>query len=332
VHRHLVWGLVFVLWSWVSLFWSIHPAITVSMAFTYTQLLIASVLVVLYVADQARLEALMFAYVLGSWVSALGTLAAFVEGTQVVYARYAAIGFDPNDLAVYLNVAIVIGWYVGGRSGGVMRLLCWGVIPVAFLAVFLTGSRLGVLVSGMIIAWVLLTGIGLGRRWRSWAPVLLVALASLFVVDLAHDGFTRAATIPYEIRSGTLGNRIPIWNAGLEGFWNRPLIGFGTGTFPFVAERLLGGFHSAHNAFLSVAVGGGVVGLLLWVGLAASALGQRCLLRGPSRAYWVLLGAVLVVSSFILNLEARKVTWLVLSMAAAGGSLCVTVPKGTERP
>jgi len=55
-------------------------------------------------------------------------------------------------------------------------------------------------------------------------------------------------------------------------------------------------------------------------------------LRGPSRAYWVLLGAVLVVSSFILNLEARKVTWLVLSMAAAGGSLCVTVPKGTERP
>ena len=103
-HHPFLWaGLLFVAWAWASLLWSVDQPNTIKRALTYTQLWFMAWLVYQY-GGRVFLSNLLVAYVLGAWVSALLTVWAYMQGLEVIHQRYAAEGFDPNDLSCFLSV------------------------------------------------------------------------------------------------------------------------------------------------------------------------------------------------------------------------------------
>ena len=318
VHPFLGWSLAFVLWSWVSLFWSVKPEATLGRAFTYTQLLIAAWLIYQFSSRTERLRTLMWAYVVGAWVSVLGTFWAYVKGAEVAYGRFAAPGFDPNDLSFYLNVAILMAWHLGVHRRQFVRLISWGLIPFASAAVLLTASRAGALGMVLALAFVLFSVNKLGFRWAATSLALLLGLGGyLFTTIVPEYSFIRLLTIPEELASGTLNQRTVIWKAGLDAFANHPLLGTGAGTFSFAVEPYLGIEKAPHNVFLAIAVEGGMIGLLFWLGMLVAAFAPALLRTNSNRVFLTFLVGVLTLAFLSLNFEWRKVTWLVMSLAAS---------------
>lgn len=68
-----------------------------------------------------RQTGLMQAYVAGAGVASVLTMIRYAEGQQTYYRRYAAAGFDPNDLGLTVALSIPLALYLGLRGRGWLR-------------------------------------------------------------------------------------------------------------------------------------------------------------------------------------------------------------------
>ena len=65
----------------------------------------------------------------------------------------------------------------------------------------------------------------------------------------------------------TLNTRTEIWKAGLRAFYDKPVLGYGAGTFGYAYEKYFdGGFATkyAHSTFIKIIVELGIIGILCW--------------------------------------------------------------------
>lgn len=316
-HPFLLAGLLFVAWGWTSVLWSIEAELSVGRMLTYTGLWLMAWLIYHY-GTVSFPSSLLQAYVLGAWVAALLTIQAYVKGITVVYQRFAAEGFDPNDLCIYLNLGIPFAAYLGFRARSALaRLFCLFYIPVALVAILLTASRTGALGSAVALLFVLYHLRAVKMKWRLAGIFLLMGAAWATLTWVPQASLARISTILAEVRGGSLNERLNIWAAGLQVFATHPVLGVGAGTFSQAVEPILKEPRAPHNAFLAIAVEEGFVGLFLWLSLITLPFLKVLKFSPHERWLWLVTLAILLISFVSLNFEWRKVTWLMLAFAAA---------------
>lgn len=145
-------------------------------------------------------------------------------------------------------------------------------------------------------------------------------MVSVFVLGVSYvlpqELVIRYATIPNELREGTLAARRLIWQAGIKAFWERPLFGTGAGTFTAAIQPFWPVEKVAHNVILSISVELGFVGLLLFLSVIVAAVFGS--LRRKS--YWLPLMFSLLATWFVgvmaLSWEYKKATWFLLGLLA----------------
>jgi len=332
---HIV-SFLFVFWSWVSLLWSIDPESTLTRCTTYTGLWLITLVVYQLANTEVRCRHLMWAYVFGAWAASLATMESYLQGIQVVYHRYAASGFDPNDLSFYLNFAIPMAWYLGLEAQqSFTKALAWGLIPIATVAILLTGSRSGALGCGLALVYVVLSLSRLNWKWRLAGIGLAIAAAILAVNLVPSAIYARFATLPHEVFHGTLNERTMIWRAGIKVFAGTPLLGVGAGAFRYAVAPILGTEWAPHNVFLSVVVENGLIGLILWLGMMLMAFKEVFRMSPVKRFMWVALFAILFLAFSTLNFEWRKASWLIMALAIAHARRAtdaLPVVEGVESP
>src|SRR5918996_609363 len=149
--------LFFVLWAGLSAFWTLDVAETKERVWTYTQLAFMVWLIWELAPTRDRQLDLLQAYVLGCYVSVLDTMMKFLAGIEQQTGRFAATGFNPNDLGFTLVLAIPMAWCLAlARPKGI---LIWvnRLYPVfGMIAVILTASRgsfIPAFVALLIIPW-----------------------------------------------------------------------------------------------------------------------------------------------------------------------------------
>jgi len=182
-----------------------------------------------------------------------------------------------NLVAGYMNLVIPLVLLRIIRPARTTLRIFWGILLVYFLAIlYFTGSRTGwlSLAAAIVVMCGLLYGpsvlrelkqirqTGVSRNFSKRRSLLLVLLVCCILLSLAlvlqSGRFTH----------GTLEHRIAIWRYAWDSFLQAPLMGNGAGQVPFLfAQRSegIGGdevFH-AHNLWLQIAAGVGLVGLLL---------------------------------------------------------------------
>lgn len=310
----------FALAAWVgfSLLWSFDPHRTLVSIETYLQLLTLS-LVVWDLCDSSRtINSAIQALVVGMWLASISLFLNFARGIESDYGRFSASGADPNYMAVMVAFGIPLAAYlVMHTNHRGLRLLNLAYIPAAGLVMGLTGSRGGFL-AGFVAAVYLLTT---ARRQRPsglialvLAVVATVALVSLVVPDSALE---RTVSLGDEIGQGDLNGRVAIWLEAWDAFVQYPVAGIGAGA----SRAVLPTGNVPHNVAITLALELGIIGFALFAGMVATALRSSHLLTPRDRRMWWAVFGIWVVGSMSLNLETRKLTWVIFSLLLAATAM-----------
>jgi O-antigen ligase len=317
------------LWFCCTYFWTVEPTATLEKIRGYFQELMIVWLVWEFAESPEDLRSLIRAYIAGSWVLALLTLASFgsAEAMAANQIRFVAEGQDPNDVARYLDLGLPLAVLLAtSERRWPARLLALGYLPVGLVAVVLTASRGGFLAAGLALA-----GCGLllirsrPRQALTWAAALPVLAGSLWF-GVPHETLQRLATIPEQLQGGDLNQRWNIWEVGWQAFARAPVMGSGAGTF--VSAARTNPLDTAHNSALSIVVGGGLIALMLASAIVAFAVRAAFAARGPIRISLGTVLAVWVVASMVDTTEENRSTWLLLGLIALSGRLANENPQG----
>jgi len=169
---------------------------------------------------------------------------------------------DQNNFAMLFVVSQSFLWYLGASfRQAVWRWLCWLSIPFCWHAVFLTGSRGGLLGLG---ATTLL--ISLRSKRRILGLALIPALIFVFFWQGGSVMKERANTIDQYHTSASAEGRLESWRAATRMIADNPLTGVGLASygpaFPHYSDAQP---HEAHDTFLQITAESGVAAGAMYV-------------------------------------------------------------------
>ena len=318
------WVLVFIALTAVSLLWTNSQEETLYRTGLYSQLFVM-IWMLWQHTTVTEIRFLMRAYIYGEMLACASTIMNYLNGAKYLGVltsdtRYAATGFDPNDIALTLAVGIPIGWYLGTRGSPLSRYFHRGYVPLAFMAILLAASRGGVISLGVSLFSLLFVG----GRLSGVKRVVLVAVIAVTMGGLVllapTAGTDRLLSTGQELRTGNLSNRVDIWLAGLRLFVQSPLVGIGAGGFRTAVVPELGKEVVAHNTYLAILAELGILGALVFVTVVG--LCVRTVRRLPltERRLWEITLLTLGVGVFSLSWDINKNAWLIIGLAVAHSS------------
>lgn len=316
--------ILFVGWSVASLLWSVDRETTKLQILTWVQL--GGLVVILWdvLRTQREVRAALKAYVWGSFVTAIALIYNFKTGVGTEMDRFSVEGFNPNIVAVIISMAMPISWHLAmttppAKWSKLFKAFYYGFVPIALLAVLLTGSRGGLI--GLVPAMVYVIS-----NSPLKAPSIRIVLAGLFICGLMSAPFLlpentqeRLWGTYSSLAEGDMGGRGTTWGLAVPLFVEHPLVGIGVGAFESVHPTR----EAPHNVFLSVVVETGLVGLIALLVLLAASFNGALKQERPQRSMWIAVLLVLLLGTLVRNLEDRKQTWLVLALASTSAAVHV---------
>jgi O-antigen ligase/polysaccharide polymerase Wzy-like membrane protein len=308
-------ALLFVICAGLGVFRSPDEPRAISKFLTYFQLLLVLWMIWEVAPDFRRQRGLLLAYVCGAYVSALSTVMDYREGIHSAKAatRFAAQGFDANDLGMILALALPMAWYLGMTyQQPLIRWFCRGYLPLAVVAIGLTASR-GALVATIVALLIVpATMTRLSPARMVGAILLLFAVGAAAVTYIPETSWQRWGTTRREVETGTMNSRLGTWKAGLRAFTWKPLLGYGTSGFNWAVRH-----GQPHNSYLAVLVEQGIVGFLLYSLMFVAVFINVLRLPPLERRFALVLMATMGTAMLPLGWDDRKPVWIILALLMA---------------
>jgi O-antigen ligase len=332
--------LLFLIWNGLTLYWSLDQASTLSAFVTYTEMFGLLLLFWDLYDREVLVKAALQAYVIGAFVAAGSIIVNYLTAPPARFPeheRISALGYKTDGIALIIAVAAPAAWYLAARPGArerptAARALNYAYIPVAVLAVAMTGTRGATVASIPTVLFMIwsLWSATLGRRVAalSAAAIAVVALVQ-FAPAGQLDRIATASNLGEQAPQGALGGRVDIWRDSAQVFIEHPIAGVGTDAHrAAVAPRLeqrsayKKAEKEAHNTYVSVLTETGVVGFLLFAFIVGSVLRRLRQRSNWERWYWSVQMSVLAIGAMTLSLEDSKSLWLmtVLTVASAAAA------------
>ncbi|MFZ1926026.1 MAG: O-antigen ligase family protein [Solirubrobacteraceae bacterium] len=239
------------------------------------------------------------------------------------YFRVNSLFFDPSIYGRFLAlvmvaVTTVVLW---GRE---KRTQLWGAAILAWLLAGLVTSFSQSSIAALLLGLAILAAWRWDVRGTIYVSVALAAIAAVFVLvapSSLHFGLKGSSGSANNATSG----RAKLITGGLELFVDRPLGGYGSGSFETEYRRHEGGtavnaVSASHTIPVTIAAEQGVVGLTLYVVLILAAL--ETLFRGagrsPPRIAIAACFAALVLHTWVYaDFLEDPLTWTLLGLGVA---------------
>jgi O-antigen ligase len=167
------------------------------------------------------------------------------QGSRITYL---GVFNDPNDLSMFLLIALPLTFVLLKHAGFFLRIVVWASAAMMVLGVYLTNSRGGVLgLLALAGAW----------AWQKYGAAKSIVLG-LLMTPMAFFVLARFRAIDPDESSAS--SRLDAWYQGILMLRTNPIFGFGQNSF-------LDHHHlTAHNSFVLVMAELGLSGYLLWAG------------------------------------------------------------------
>lgn len=281
---------------------------------------------------------------LSALISIYGAIAndpAFMMNVNKKYLRYAGGVSDPNDFATMQLFALPLIACTLWRFKGTRAY--WptaGLLGVCVVSVILTYSRAGALIMSVTL---LLLG---GQYLREFDVkkigffLLLFALGGLIILTVIPDTYwKRQTTLTHHKTDFSIGRRLSYLVFAFEKFKDKPLFGYGPATFEKMyatsqwsllfeqKDRAKG--RVAHNSYVEVLIGTGLIGLTLYLGIIGCAyknfysawkiyhhlnLTEKC----RQITAFAISFSVLLMSFMFLSINYHKYFWISLAISQVG--------------
>lgn len=219
-------------------------------------------------------------------VSIIVSVAAFIgtENIAGVFGGLRVVGGlgNPTYLAAYSMIHFFVAAFFFAKTRGNFYILAATVNMLTLLFTGTRGALLG-LVAGVVVVIVLSVVNRYGAGWRTIFFAVKILLLAAAVFALSHLPFLREAPVFSDIAGITPAagqTRFTLWKMALEGFKEKPILGWGQEGFNYVFNKyyrpsLFGQeewFDRAHNEYLDWLVAGGAPAFLLYIVLFFLAL------------------------------------------------------------
>lgn len=294
----------------------------VGYAVRWVPFLVLTVVLVDVLSTDVDARVALWATAGGALVAGVGALVSFfVLGSR----RATGPLEDPNDLAYVLVAALPLALLVRSRTTGRWQGAVAGVAGVVLLAgAALTLSRGGALACGTLLVWALAHRL-VSRRVAVRAVVAGAVLAGLALL-LAGDAVSSALAQKTYIAGTNIATRELRWRAAAAELATHPWLGVGPGgtrhNYRAYSDNAEPAEATAvtHNMYVEVGAELGIIGLVLFVAIIATALVATTSVRRCDRltalACQGSLLAALTASTF-LSEEYYMALWGVVAAAAA---------------
>ena len=269
----LLWYSLYLIWCVLSFIWSIYYIRTM-MELIELLLYGAIFLITSRLDDEANEKVMSVVLLVGSGIALLGIL----EYIFITNSRIVSTFTNPNPFATYLLVLFLFSWGTGLNSS---RKITYAASLIFLVALLLSGSR-----GGYISTLMALPFIFIGSKQKELIGKLIktiilffIALMStriiIFIAPLVQDkmGIT-PNMIDFLIRKdsligSSLAGRLEFWKVAWELIKNKPINGYGLGTYFSAYYIEYGGnqWYSrfVHNHYLQILSETGIIGLTLFL-------------------------------------------------------------------
>lgn len=212
----------------------------------------------------------------------------------------------------------------------------------AFVAVvFLVLTKSRTAFAGALLALVVYCILYLPKSKVFLYASAAISTACLFFLTLGHNFLSFASFAILLGRSDlsatqTLSGRIPLWTQLLPYIWERPFLGYGFGGF-WTSDRVIDisgqvgwGVPGAHNGFIDIILGIGILGVACYMGILLVALKRLITLYNADHNPTIVFGVMMLVFFSLVMLieeiawETSMPTYIVLTFVAQLG---LTGPK-----
>ena len=276
-------------------------------------------------------------------------------GNPIMLASYVsvnavlALGMAARCLAHWRRAGPAIWTRAAVWAGAAMWASVAGLHLAAFVLAGSAGSFAG-LAAGLGLAAVAGAFLALRRRRATIAvvAVLCAVPARVAVVDSAvppgmwPEAVRELPFYKFNPLNPSLQSRLSAWEAGIRGFAERPLLGWGPEHFEPVFGRFARGYGTtmlpldrAHAAAVQIAATTGAAGLAAWLalwGVSAAALWRAVRLAGrEERALLVFIGAAVTVHLVQLQVSFYFVTSWLHQMLLLGFIIRISPPAAPGR-
>jgi O-antigen ligase len=330
--RRWWWG--FVLWSAVSMSWSLNHYQT---ARALMVLAVATGVFLVAQAVKERSDTWIKAYL---WLAAAASMAGVWIYLTGRYERLTSVFYWANPFAAWLLPAVVLGFWnyaKGSKEAGLevpgrerlsswARLLQASIIAAAFI---LTDSRSAALVLAVAIIGVLSVVRLKPPVWRRLAAATVLALALVWGINAIRTAGENVTLTPgarfTEAVRGESNSGNDRWNYLKSTFliWqDYPWVGTGAGTYasihPQYQIRTESAAAHAHNYYAQVLAELGVVGFVLLLGVVgALGAGTWESVKRNRQQVPLAMALVLLVVHFGLDIDTQypAIVWLAAALA-----------------
>lgn len=319
------------LWMLVSLIWAPFGAYgPIKTAYTLTYTLWSISGAVLIAQDRARVTRFLAASVaMAAWFAVEQLL--FGMSTQRLSAS-ATLGSDYLGYsgAIGFGILVLVGVAALARSSPLGRLASLAAVGPMLIAIVKSGGRgpmLGLLPAVMVFPACGSVAVDWARRTArirqtpALTAVLLIVGSAVYLAGVsrsaAHEEYRALERLQHLQGDATLGERLPLFRAAVRMWLERPVTGWGAGSYPVVSRT---GFQYPHNALLEVLAELGLVGACLYLTLVLVPTRRLLSLGGlpddPLRVTVLsLLVYVLLQSIKSYDLCGNRIVYITLALA-----------------
>ena len=339
--------------------------LAISRAATFVALLFLPALPAAFrvVSEQRYLRQFLFTiFGLGALTVVLGLLA--LSRTE----RLLVLGTDTISVSRAAILVPILGLtFVARDAHRWIRLLATALIPLAIIVAIASGSRGPLLVALIMAATGATIRIARVRTidWKVARTIAALTIGFGVILAVAAPALPSSSigrfTLLWDFAQGeVLGDRTPggdassgarldLFGAALKMFSDRPIAGYGTGSFEVISRQILGPNQPnayPHNAVFQFASEFGLVGLFLFLGLITIGLGRPLPPHASSSALRILFVFFLLNAMVSGDIFEDRITWglLVLMISLDSGrhiagqrptskdpGVCALVPRPLDR-
>ena len=211
------------------------------------------------------------------------------EGLNRVYGTFV----HPNSYAFYLLIIIVTIFIYNQKYRRDKFFYLIG--AVALLELYFTYTRSAWLgMALMVVSYVFLSDISFNKKISF--GILLIIL-SIPIYNLTYQRF--ANVLSGSMEESSLATRLYIWKGMFTIYKERPVIGYGIGSFKYYSDIVLNWRIEAHNDYLRLLFETGIIGLLAYLGIQFNVL--KNILKYKVNGYKIVV--ILICTFYLLSLS-----------------------------